>query len=112
MREDTTIGDALKRYLRTSGLNILLKNQAVMKAWGKVVGPEIAAQTRIVGLKRGTLTVEVASSGLYAELSSFYLDDLVKSLREETGSGRIRKIRLRLGELVEEPGDGIEENGG
>ena len=105
MRETTTIGDALKSYLKDSGLETLLKNQDVIRAWQKVTGPEIAAQTRIVGLKRGTLVVEVASSALYAELNTYYLKDLAASIREEMKNRKIRKIKLCLGQRLGEAGD-------
>jgi predicted nucleic acid-binding Zn ribbon protein len=106
----TTIKDALNSFLKGSGLETLLKNQGVVKAWQKVVGEEITAQTRIVGFRRGTLTVEVASSALYAELNTYYLGDLAASVREEMKSKRVRKIRLRLGQPAGETGDDNEKH--
>jgi predicted nucleic acid-binding Zn ribbon protein len=103
-----TLREALGLYLRTSGLNVLLKNQDVYNAWQKVVGPEIASQTRIVGFKRGALTAEVASSGLYAELKTYYLDDLVGAIQKEMKNKKVRKIKLRLGAFARATQNGAE----
>lgn len=109
MDNNVTIKNALKQYLKSSGLDALLRNKAVVKAWQKVAGREIATQTRIVGFNRGTLTVEVASSGLYAELNTFYLKDLASSIQSEMGNKKVRRIKLRLGEFVGEAGNVSEE---
>ncbi len=109
MEKNTTIKEALKSYLKSSGLDTLLRNQAVLKAWQKVAGQEIAGQTRIVGFNRGVLTIEVASSSLYAELNTFYLKDLANSIQNEMGNRKVRRIKLRLGEFVGETDNGIEE---
>ena len=87
MKKDTTIKDALSSYLKNSGLNVLLKNQAAVKAWQKTVGAEIADKTRIVGFNRGVLTVEVASGSLYSELKTFYLNELVDSVQNNQRYG-------------------------
>jgi len=112
MDDFTRINDALQTYLKTSGIEFLLKNQKVCEAWQKIVGPEIAPQTRIAGFDRGVLTVEVASSSLYAELSSFHLQALVEAMQREMKSKRVRKIKLRLGHFSEDKEDGEEEQRG
>jgi len=111
MGEPKTLKDALGGFLKESGLGVKLRNKDVYAAWEKVVGPEIAEKTRVVKYSRGTMTVEVAASGLYAELEKFYLRDMLESMQKEMGSRKVRKIKLRLGEF-EDCGDGKEEQRG
>ena len=109
MKKETTMKDALDSFLKNSGLNILLKNENLLKAWRKTVGPEIAGKTRIVGFNRGVLTVEVASGSLYSELKTYYLGELADSIRKEMGNRKVRQVKLRLGEIVGEASNGNEE---
>jgi predicted nucleic acid-binding Zn ribbon protein len=104
----TRINDALQAYLKTSGVEFLLKNRKVCEAWRKVVGQEIAAQTRVVSFNRGALTVEVASSSLYAELNNFHLRALVEALQRQMKNKKVRTIKLHLGQFDEEQEDGKE----
>ena len=100
MENHTTIGKALKSYLKSSGLSVLLKNRTVLEAWYK-----------IVAFRRGVLTIETASSSLYAELRTYYLEDIARSIQKELGNRKVVKIRLRLAETIEEEKNGVKENG-
>jgi hypothetical protein len=104
MSAEQKISDALGSYLKQSGLDVLLRNRKVCEAW-----------PRIVGFGRGTLTVEVASSSLLAELETYYQAQLVDSLQRELNNRKVRSIRLRLGspaDEVEEVEDGREKHQG
>lgn len=105
MNKIIRMGDALDTYLKQSGLGVLLKNQEVCRAWAKVVGPEMASHSRIVAFRRGALVVEVASSSLYAELSTFYLPSLVESIQQEMKNKKVRSVKLRLGQFLGETQD-------
>ncbi len=105
----TSINDALQTYLKSSGIEFLLKNRKVCVAWEKVVGREIALQTRVVSFNRGALTVEVASSGLYAELNNFHLRALVEAMQRQMKNKKVRSIKLRLGQFIGDEEDGKEE---
>ena len=112
MNDFTKINDALQTYLKTSGIEFLLKNQKVCEAWQKVVGSEIAPQTQVVSFNGGTLTIEVASSGLLAELNNFHLHALVEAVQREMKNKKVRRIKLRLGHFIEDEGDGEEKRQG
>jgi len=112
MGDVTRINDALQTYLKASGIEFLLKNQKVCEAWEKVVGAEIAPMTRVVSFEKGALTIEVASSGLYAELSNFHLRALVEAMQREMKNKKVRKIRLCLGQFNEDKEDGQEQQRG
>ena len=100
MAEATSIKKALDAFLKKSGLETLLKNKELCEAWEEVVGREVALQTRIVAFRRGVIYVEVASSGLYAELSTYYSGALTESMREKMGGGAVRAIRFSLAEIT------------
>jgi len=108
VKKTTCIRDALNIFLKESGLGISLKNQAVRKAWEKVVGPEIASRTRMVAFKRGAVTIEVASSSLYSELKTYYMRSLVDSVQQEMGNKKVKSLKFRLGEFVGD-GEDVEE---
>ena len=100
-----TLGDVLKRYLRTSPVAAALRNKDVAAAWQQAVGPQLAAQTRIVGFNCGTLKVETASGSLYSELNAFRKHELLQLLQERMGNRKVQKISFCLGQTAERDGD-------
>ena len=64
--------------------------------WRQVAGDEIAAQTRVGGIKSGVLHVTVTSSALLGELVSFLKPDILKKLKHEHAELRVRDIKFRL----------------
>ena len=82
-----TLGDALGDFLRGRGLGAVLKHPEIYGVWREVVGPEIAAHTRVLGLRRGRLEVGVDSSALMTDIQ-FHRATLLEALR--------RKVRKPL----------------
>ncbi|MHC4938203.1 MAG: DciA family protein [Planctomycetota bacterium] len=62
---------------------------AVRQAWPRLVGEPVARRSRLVSLKDGELTIEVASAALRHDLSVFRKDQLLQGLRE-CGVERLR----------------------
>jgi hypothetical protein len=92
------IGDLLQGFLRTSKVGRDLARDALEALWREAVGPEIAASTRVRGFRGGVLTIEVASSALLQELSTFYGASILTSLKAQGGPfGEVREIAFRLG---------------
>ena len=89
------LGDVLRNFLETSGLAHKLKHLEVYRAWEEVVGSEIAAHTRIVGIVRHKLYVDVDSAARRHELSSFYKKQILQELREQLPNVRIQDIVFR-----------------
>ena len=59
----------------------------IEKAWAEAVGPELEPHTRVLGLRRGVLEVEVNNAVLLQELAHFHINggcswDLVVSWGE------------------------------
>jgi hypothetical protein len=90
------IDELLRRFMHTSGVKEASRIAGFRKAFEAAVGPEVAGQTRVCGLRNGELTVEVDGSALLAELSCFHQDTLIESINGTTSRERLRRIRFRL----------------
>jgi predicted nucleic acid-binding Zn ribbon protein len=91
------IGTILERWLRATQVRKRIDPREVFDRWPQIVGPEVAGHTRVVDCKRGVLTVEVDSSGLLHDLSTYRAEDLLESIREQEEFQDIREIRFRAG---------------
>jgi predicted nucleic acid-binding Zn ribbon protein len=68
-------------------------------AWNLAVGEPGCRQTKVGGVRRGTLNVTVAHSGLLEELSTFRKPDLLAALRRDAPGTPILDIRFRVGPI-------------
>ena len=66
------------------------------KAWAAAVGAEQATQTRVAGLRRGILEVEVNSGVLLQELAQFHKRRLLEALRLLLVGNTITDLRFRF----------------
>jgi hypothetical protein len=89
------LGYLLARFLRGTTVGRSAALEALGEAWRAVVGPELAAETRVVSFKDGTLRIEVRGSPLLQELSTFYRDSLLAALREKRRE--VVGLEMRLG---------------
>jgi hypothetical protein len=62
------------------------------EAWGRLLGPEVAAVTRRLNLHRGTLRVEISDPLLQTELR-FRAAELAEQLRQ-MGFREVRQVRI------------------
>jgi predicted nucleic acid-binding Zn ribbon protein len=67
------------------------------RAWAAAIGPEHEADTRVLGLRRGTLEVEVNGAALLQELAHFHKRRLLQALRERLPAEPPRDLRFRAG---------------
>jgi predicted nucleic acid-binding Zn ribbon protein len=65
--------------------------------WAEAVGPQHAAQTRVAGLRRAILEIEVASSPLLQELAHFHKRRLLEELRRRLPGVVLNDLRFRAG---------------
>ena len=87
----------LRRWLKKNGLDSSLGRVEIDRCWSETVGGEIAERTRIVDLRGGTLVVEVDSAPLLGELSAYYREEIMRSLRQREGFPNLQNIRFRAG---------------
>jgi len=69
----------------------------IYQRWNAIVGGTIAQHTRVVDLQGGVLHVEVNSAPLLHELSTYYSQDILDSVREKEEFSFIQEIRFRVG---------------
>ncbi len=90
-----TLGEALETFLRTSGIWAFAKHRRLHQVWEDTVGPEIAAQARVLSLRRGVLEIAVHSSALMNDLQ-FHTAALLEDLRKEIKRPFISRISFVL----------------
>lgn len=88
------LGSVLSRLFASRGYGRPQANAQLAGIWREVAGEKIAAQTRVMGLKNGVLTIGVATSPLLSELSAFHREHLLEQLQAKQGSV-VRDLRFR-----------------
>ena len=90
------IKDVLKRYLRQTGLSRKLGKKEIFVLWPEVVGPDIAAHTRIAAFRKGILSVAVDSSAHFYELNAFLKEEIREKLNQYVSKQFVSKINFHL----------------
>jgi predicted nucleic acid-binding Zn ribbon protein len=67
------------------------------RAWAAVVPPEHLPYTRVLGLRRGILEVEIANAALLQELAHFHRRHLLEALKKQLPGQALNDLRLRAG---------------
>lgn len=87
---------ALGQLIQLRGYARVGAQTELTEVWSSLVEERFARRTRAVGVKRGILTVHVASSALVAELNSIHRADLVERLAVRAPHFKVRDIKFRL----------------
>lgn len=96
MRGPQRLSESISELLALRGLGRVRADADLQQAWRLAVGDEIADQTRVIGLKRGVLSIAVSNSPLLSELALFDRAELLTALRASRPELRIRDLRFRL----------------
>jgi hypothetical protein len=92
--------DAMRAFLRDSGLAKQMRQWPVYEAWMHVVGRDIARRAKPVQFIRGELCIEVDSAAHLHELMNFtgerYRELANAHLRERIGKQEIQRVVFRL----------------
>lgn len=88
----------LSQHMAKRGYAATGSNDRIERAWIESVGPQLAKQTRAVGLRRGTLEVLVANSTMMQEIN-FQRVQLLKSMQKKLPDARITAMKLRVGKI-------------
>ncbi len=70
---------------------------AVIKVWNELLDPNIVAHAQPVGLRQGTLFVNVDSSAWLSEIVRYRRKEILDRLQHSFGREFIRKISFRAG---------------
>lgn len=90
------LNEILSRLFVARGWGRRNARRQLEQAWEAAVGPKHAASTRVVGLRRGTLEVEVNGAILLQELAHFHKRALLETLKDKYPSP-IKELRFRSG---------------
>jgi len=95
------LGEALKAYLRASGLDTLVRYPGPVKAWQEAVGAEVAEHARVFSFRRGVLEVAVDSSALMNEME-FRRSVLLRAVQARIQRPFVRDLSFVLRTFREE----------
>jgi predicted nucleic acid-binding Zn ribbon protein len=94
-REPQPVKEVLKSLLREIRAPEKGPFVRTKEVWEALLGPTAAAKCRLAALENGVLVVEVASSALKHDLSTFRRETLLGALRERVPEAKIRALRFR-----------------
>ncbi len=95
-RGPTPLGDALRHFLKDSGLGAQLRHARVYGAWSDSVGPRLRERAKPVHFQFGELTVEVESAPHMHELQNFTGEQYRRGANQSLGDEVIKKVLFRL----------------
>ena len=93
------LGEILSRLFTARGWGRRQGRLHLERAWEETAGPKIATRTRVAGLRRGVLEIEVANAVLLQELAHFHKRRLLEQLRRRLPGTPLTDLRFRAGVL-------------
>jgi predicted nucleic acid-binding Zn ribbon protein len=91
------LGEILSRLFTARGWGRRQGQLHLEQAWNDAVGPEMAAQTRVNGLRRGVLEILVGNAVLLQELAHYHKRRLLEALRLKLTNTPLHDLRFRAG---------------
>jgi len=79
----SSVRDLVSLVLKQHGIGGDPALRRAMAAWREAAGEEFCLRTRVTGLKKGVLSVEVDSAALLQELSVYRRKELLFALRQK-----------------------------
>ena len=92
-----SLKEILSRLFTVRGWGRRQARLHVEKAWETAAGPDVARHTRLVGVKRGVMEVEVDNAVLIQELAHFQKRKLLEKLRGLLAGTTLNDLRFRAG---------------
>lgn len=90
------LSDVLGRLFTARGWGRLSERTRLETAWAEV-SAEWPGQTRVLGLKRGVLEVEVRNPILMQEMAQFHKRKLLGELRKKLAGQTLTDLKFRAG---------------
>lgn len=91
------ISDVLGRLFTTRGWGRKNDRLRLEMAWIQVAGEALKRDTRVLGLKRGVLEIEVSNAVLMSELAQFHKRGLLTKLRKLLTGVSLTDLKFRAG---------------
>jgi predicted nucleic acid-binding Zn ribbon protein len=90
------LSDVLGRLFTARGWGRLSERTRLEAAWAEV-SAEWPGQTRVLGMKRGVLEVEVRNPILLQEMAQFHKRKLLGELRKKLAGQTLTDLKIRAG---------------
>jgi Dna[CI] antecedent DciA-like protein len=89
-------GQAVREFLRASGLGAKLRDYPVYEAWRKALGDELGRRARAVDFRRGELIVEVESAAHLHEFANFTGERYRQLTNQHLGREAVTRVSFKL----------------
>lgn len=96
-RGPENIAEILSRLFTSRGWGRKNDRLRLETAWTEAAGEQLFKDTRVMGMKRGVMEVEVRSAVLLQELTQFHKRGLLGKLRKSLPGVTLTDIRFRAG---------------
>jgi predicted nucleic acid-binding Zn ribbon protein len=93
------VGEVISRLFTARGWGRVSERQRLEQAWAAACGEELARLTRVNGIRRGVLDIDVANPMLLHELAGFHKRRLLEALKKEMPGMPMKDIRFRTAKL-------------
>jgi len=90
----STLGDAIKAYLKAMGLDKKLKERELINSWEDTLGKNIANATKNIYISNRRLFVEIESAIIKSEILMIKTS-IIQSLNKKVGEVVIRDIIVK-----------------
>ena len=94
-RGPESIADILGRLFTARGWGRKTDRLRLEAAWAEAVGPELLRDTRVGGIRRGVLEVEVRNAVLIQELAQYHKRGLLAKLRKTLTGMTLTDVKFR-----------------
>ena len=94
-----SLGELVDRWMKKNRARERVDAASLFGRWRDVVGEELSRKTRVVDVRGGELIVEVNSSALLNELSTYGREDIMESLRGIDEFHGVKTVRFRVGTM-------------
>jgi predicted nucleic acid-binding Zn ribbon protein len=91
------VGDVLPRVTKDLRIDDRRAEVEVVKVWNSLIDPNIVAHAQPVGLRKGTLFVNVDSSVWLSEIVRYRRKEILDRLQHSFGKNLIQRISFRVG---------------
>ena len=94
-RDPAEISDVLGSIIEKASVGIDVRHGDLIERWESLVPPDWASVAKPIGVKEGTLLVEV-ENGTAGSLLKYQIGDLVRAISAEFGSDLVTDVRLKV----------------
>jgi len=91
------VADVLGRLFTSRGWGRKNDRLRLEAAWADAAGEALVKDTRVLGMKRGVLEVEVRNAVLLSELTQFHKRGLLAKLRKALAGVTLTDVKFRAG---------------